>query len=462
MTARVVAVGAGVTGLAAAHRLLRADPTLDVTVLEAAEAVGGRIRTERLGDLELEAGTNAFAARKPWAVELCRELGLELTSPGATGPYVWTDRGLVPLPETALGIPADIGGLARWPGMSRGGRARALADMVKRPRRSETDESLGALARRRLGDEAAERLVQPLLGGLSAGDIDRLSVRATFPELPVWERGYGSLIHGARAARRAGASAGPMLARPSDGMDALPAALLGSVGRERVRTGAAVESVRAEDAGFVVAFEGGTVRADAVVLATPAFVSSQVLADIAPASAAGLAAIRYVTTGVVLLVYPGGTAEELPESSGFAVPLGTAPMTGVSFVSRVWPSAAFGSRAVLRASVGGEGAEDLLDAPDAEIVEAVCRHLAAILALPPSPEASAVVRWPGAMPQYEVGHLARVEAIEAALPPGIFLAGDAFRGVDVADAVRSANDAAEGVRAYLAGEDRPTEREHST
>jgi oxygen-dependent protoporphyrinogen oxidase len=169
-----------------------------------------------------------------------------------------------------------------------------------------------------------------------------------------------------------------------------------------------------------------------------------------------------VTTGVVLLVYPDGSAEELPESSGFVVPLGAAPMTGVSFVSRVWPSAAFGSRAVLRASVGGEGVEDLLDAPDAEIVDAVCRHLGAVLALPPSPEASAVVRWPGGMPQYEVGHLARVEAIEASLPPGIFLAGDAYRGLDVADAVRAANAAAEGARAYLAGEDRPTEREHST
>jgi oxygen-dependent protoporphyrinogen oxidase len=366
------------------------------------------------------------------------------------------------LPETALGIPAEIGGLARWPGLSRGGRARALADLVKRSRRSEEDESVGALVRRRLGDEAAERLVQPLLGGLSAGDIDRLSVQATFPELSVWERGYGSLIHGARAARRAGASAGPMLARPSDGLDALLEALLRSVGPERVRTGAAVTSVRTEGDGFLVAFEGGTVPADAVVLATPAFASSQALSDLAPAAASGLAGIRYVTTGVVLLVYPDGTAEELPESSGFVVPLGGAPMTEVSFVSRMWPSPVFGSRAVLRASVGGEGAEDLLDALDAEIVDAVCRHLAAVLALPSSPEASAVVRWPRAMPQYEVGHLARVGAIEASLPPGIFLAGDAYHGVDVADAVPSANDAAEGVRAYLAGEDRPSEREYST
>jgi oxygen-dependent protoporphyrinogen oxidase len=124
MTARVAVVGAGVTGLAAAHRLLGTDPTLDVTVFEAREAIGGRIRTERVGDLELEAGADAFAARKPWARALCRELGLELASPSATGAYVWTDRGLVELPETALGIPAEIGGLARWPGMSAvGGRA---------------------------------------------------------------------------------------------------------------------------------------------------------------------------------------------------------------------------------------------------------------------------------------------------------------------------------------------------
>lgn len=458
----VVVVGAGVAGLATAYRLLEADPAFDVTVLEAADAPGGKLTSVAVGDLSLEAGPDSFVARKPWAVDLCRELGLALVEAGARGAFVWTDAGLERLPETALGIPAEIDDFGRWPAMSKRGRARALTDLVKKPSRGEEEESVGALVRRRLGDEAADVLVQPLLGGLFAGDIDRLGVRATFPELATWERAHGSLIRGAKAAIAAARSAGPLFLTPAEGVSALPRALVERLGPQRIRTGATARSIAEDGAGFVVSTEDGGAEfpADAVVLATPAFVAASVLERSAPAAAAALAEIGYVSTAVVLLVYAPGTGETLPEATGFVVPSGKAPMTAATFLSRKWPSAAFGDRAVLRCFVGGAGAEDLPDAPDADIVEAVTRHLAAVLELPPAPEASAVVRWPRAMPQYEVGHLERVAAIEASLPPGIFVVGNAYRGVGVADTVRDANEVAGRVRAHLAGGERSSEREH--
>ncbi len=457
MTGRVVVVvGGGVAGLATAHRLLTAEPSLEVVVLEAEDRVGGRLRTATVGDLELDAGPDSFVARKPWAADLCRELGLELVEPDARGAFAWTDHGLEPLPTSALGIPAGVGELLRWPGLSRGGRARALADLLRKPRRDARDESLGALLRRRLGHEATERLVAPLLAGLFAGDVDRLDARSTFPELQRWEQGFGSLIRGAKAALDASDDAGPMFVRPTDGVGALPYALRVAIGDERVRTGVRVRAVEREGSSFVVRSDDGELAADAVVVTTPAFVAGELLA---PTPAAGpLTAIPYVGTSVVLLVYPEGSGVTLPDATGFVVPSGKTPMTAATFLSRKWPTPAFGDRAVLRCFVGASGSEDVLDASDDDIVEAVGRHLSAVLPLPERPPASRVVRWPRSMPQYEVGHAQRVRAVTDGLPPGIFVAGNAYGGVGVADAVRSANEAAEHALAHLAGDRIETER----
>jgi protoporphyrinogen/coproporphyrinogen III oxidase len=452
MTDRVVVVGGGVAGLATAYRLVRARPDLELTVLEASPARGGRLTSVPVGDLELDAGPDSFVARKPWAVDLCRELGLALVEPATSGAFVWTDRGLIRMPPTALGVPAEIDVFVRWRGLSRAGRARALADLIRKPRPREVDEPLGALLRRRLGDETTELLVAPLLAGLYAGDVDRLGVRSTFPELVGWERDFGGLIRGAKAALRSAKGAGPIFLRPADGVPSLPRSLVDAIGLERVRARSRVTGVAAEGPGYVARAGDLELAANAVVLATPAFAASGLLSDVAPAASARLGEIPYVSTGVVHLVYAEGTADALPDATGFVVPRGKAPMTAATFLSRKWPEPAFGSRAVVRCFVGASGSEDVLDAPDEDIVDAVCRHLAAALPLPGGPVASSVVRWPSSMPQYEVGHLERVEAIEDSLPPGIFVTGNAYHGVGVADAVRGANDVAERVLAHLAGE----------
>jgi oxygen-dependent protoporphyrinogen oxidase len=460
VTARVVVVGGGVSGLTVAYRLTRADPALDVTVLEAGGEPGGKLVEAEVGGLRLPAGADSFLARKPWAVELCREVGLAVESPSGGGAWLWTERGLVPFArDTAFGIPGDPGQVLRWPGLSRAGRRRALVDLVKAARRSEDDESLGSLLRRRLGDEAADRAVGPLLAGLYAGDVDRLSVRATFPELAAWEAAQGSLIRGAQAALRAQrqvADPGPLFQRPAGGVGALPRALAARLG-DRVRTGAPVGAIAPRGAAWSVRTSDASFDADAVVLAVPGDVAHDLLAPVAPGSAEELAAVPLVSTAVVLLVYPEDTATILPEGTGFVVPRGAAPMTAATWLSAKWPDPAFGTRAVIRCYVGAAGEEDVVEAPDDDIVAACVRHLAALLPLPGDAQAATVIRWRRAMPQYEVGHRDRVARLRAGLPPGVFVTGQPYDGVGVPDCVRAAGEQAEAVLAHLdlAQEPRP-------
>jgi oxygen-dependent protoporphyrinogen oxidase len=291
-----------------------------------------------------------------------------------------------------------------------------------------------------------------LLGGLYAGDVDRLSVQATFPELPAWERAQGSLIRGAQAARRhvRGDDVTPMFLRPRGGTRALTEALAARLG-ERVRTGTEATAVRASPGGGWGVETGGptgAVAGDAVVLAVPAAPTQRLLHPVARAAAEELSHLRAVSTGVVALVYPSGTAQALPNGSGFVVPRGEAPFTAVTWLSNKWPDPAFGTRAVLRCFVGADGDEDVLDEPDDDIVEACARHLSAVHPLP-EPEHAAVIRWPGSMPQPELGHLDRVARIRAHLPAGVVVTGQPYDGVGVPDCVRAADEAAAAVLDHL-------------
>ncbi|MGE5461141.1 MAG: protoporphyrinogen oxidase [Solirubrobacterales bacterium] len=457
MTARVVVIGGGIAGLATAYRLSRASDPPEVVLLEAEATPGGKVRSATVGGLELEAGPDSLLARKPWAVELCRELGLggDLVAPAPALAQVYTDAGLLPFPSGPFGISTDMLEMLRWPGMSYRGKVRAGRDLVMRARKASGDESLGSLLRRRIGDEATEKLVAPLLGGLFAGDVDLLSVQATFPELATWERDHGSLITGARIASRAaaahrapGTGPPPMFLRLRGGLRRLTEALASALGPERVRLGTSVAAVDRDGQGFTVRVAGGQdVAADAVVFATPAFVTAELAGTLAPAAVNDLRSIPYVSTAVVLMVYPPGSGEGLPVSSGFVAPRGKLAITAATLVSRKWPDESFGDRAVVRCFVGAAGTEDVVDEPDDDIVEGVSRQLGAIYMLPEHPEAAEVVRWPRAMPQYEVGHLERVAAIEAALPSGAFVVGQAYRGTGIPDCVRQANGVAERVLA---------------
>ena len=436
MSDRVAVVGGGIAGLATAFHLARAGA--DPVVFERDDVPGGIVAPPiEVGDLWLEPGPDSLAARKPWGADLCRRLGLTLIAPGASGAFLWTDSGLGAVPE-----PAPPSGSPATSVTCSDGRACRVGDgcglsgiSSKRKRRDGDEETLGELLRRRLGDEATDLAIAPLLAGLHAGDVDRLSASATFPELLAWERTQGSLIRGAQAAQRSarGGQPGPLFVRPSGGMRELVDALTGALG-DRVRTGAEVTSVGDHD----VQLADGSEQVDAVVLACGAQAAAALLGEAAPTD---LSAIRSVSTGVVFLTYPSGTADALPDGTGFVVPRGKAPMTATTFLSRKWPDERFGDRAIVRCYVGGAGDEDVLDAPDEDIVEACARHLSAVLDLP-EPSASRVHRWWRAMPQYEIGHLDRVRRIREAMLPGIFLVGSAFDGVGVSDLARAAEETA--------------------
>jgi protoporphyrinogen/coproporphyrinogen III oxidase len=453
---RVVVVGGGVAGLTTAYRLAQVDgDAIDVTVLEADATPGGKVRSATVGGIELEAGPDSLLARKPAAVELAKELGMggDLV-PAATGKTsIWSEGRLLRFPTGPFGISTDIAEMLRWPGMSYAGKVRAGADLVLPARKEQGDESLGSLLRRRLGDEATEKLVAPLLGGLFAGDIDRLSVQATFPELATWEREGGGLIRGARAASKARSSGGkrpPMFIRLKGGLRRLTGAMADALG-PRVRCGVAVQEVRREGEGYVLRADGEAIEADAVVFASPAFATADLVEVLAPDAARLLRQIPYVSTAVVLMVYPAGTGPALPDSSGFVVPRGRLPMTACTLLSRKWPDESFGDRAVVRCFVGAAGEQGALDLSDEELVGAVSRSLPGVLPLPAEPEAAEVVRWPNAMPQYEVDHLDNIAAIEQALPPGAFVVGQAYRGAGIPDCVRAAGEVAGRVRAHPTG-----------
>jgi oxygen-dependent protoporphyrinogen oxidase len=203
-----------------------------------------------------------------------------------------------------------------------------------------------------------------------------------------------------------------------------------------------VQEVRREGEGYVLRAGDATLEADAVVFASPAFATADLVEPMAPDGARLLRQIPYVSTAVVLMVYRAGTGPALPDSSGFVVPRGRLPMTACTLLSRKWPDESFGDRAVVRCFVGAAGEQGGLGLSDEELVDAVSRSLPPLLPLPAEPEAAEVVRWPNAMPQYEVDHLDHVSAIERALPPGAFVVGQAYRGAGIPDCVRAAGEVA--------------------
>jgi oxygen-dependent protoporphyrinogen oxidase len=471
-------VGGGIAGLTVAYRLVKSSNGLpiDVTLFEASDALGGKVRTTEVDGLPVEAGADSFVVRKPWAVDLCKELGLgaQLVIPGATGAYVWARGRLVPFPErSAFGVPSSAGDLLRWPGLTPRARLRAALDLVRPAGRGENDESLGSLVTRRMGRPALEALVAPLLAGLHAGDPDHLSVEATFPELRRWERDHGSLIRGARAALKGGARAsertaesvrraaaaagGPLFTTVWDGLTRLVGALAEAIGMGRIRLGDPVSRLRRTGERFAVETGGEEYGADAVVLTTPAFESSRLVRSVNELAARELEAIRYSSSAVVALVYPPGTAGRLPERTGFVVAGDFATINACTFVSRKWPDDRYGDRAVVRCFVGRAGREDALSSADEDLADAAAGDVERAAPIGSAPSAWKVVRWDQSMPQYEVGHVARVARIRDALSrtPGLFVTGSAFDGVGIADCIRQGSEAAGAARAHLGGRHEP-------
>jgi len=460
---RLVVIGGGIAGLSAAHRAVERarerGQRLELTVLEAADRLGGIIQTERRDGFLVECGPDSFISDKPWALDLCRRLGIEDRLVGTSDrfrtAFVAFGGRLHPLPAGfQLMAPTRLSSLLRSSLFSWRGKLRMAMDLVL-PRGGDSDESLGAFVRRRLGREALERVAQPLIGGIYTADPESLSLAATMPRFLEMEREHRSVILAMRrAARRAAAAAaGTSGARWSlfvtfkDGMEELVQALAGRLPPGAVRLKERVTALERQGAGWRVATEGGaTMDADAVILATEAYQAARLLRHADPGLGHLLEDIPYASSATVTLAYRRGAIRHALDGFGFVVPqVERRPVIAGTFSSVKYPGRAPEGHVLLRVFVGGALNESAVAADDAALVAAARGELAALLGAEGAPVFTRVNRYVKAMPQYQVGHLTRVDAIESAVRrlPGLALAGAAYRGVGIADCIHSGEEAAE-------------------
>lgn len=446
----VAVVGGGVAGLAAAYTLGQAGVPL--TLIERSGRVGGLVQTVEHDGCRVEFGPDAFITRKPWALALARALGLGdaviPVNPTRERIYVLAGGRLAPLPDGLnLLVPTKIGPFLRSPLLTPWGKLRMLADVVIPPKGDDADETLADFVRRRCGAEALDRLADPLLSGVYNAEMERQSILATFPQYRQIEARHGSLIRGMRAAARtAPADTSPALVSFAGGMgqfiDALAAAVTGEV-----RLNTAVTALARDGDGWRLHLDGGeTLDAGAVVLATPANVTAALLADVAPDAAAGLRGIRYEGVGSTSLAFRAADVPHPLDAYGIVVPASAGRrIDGMQWSSSKWPNRAPDGVALLRVFFGGPHTRTMLDYDDEHLLRIIRDELRAILGITAAPLHTTTGRWRAAYPQYDLGHIERVDRVFAALPDGVALAGNAYRGVGLPDTIHTAQAAAERV-----------------
>ncbi len=459
---RYAVVGGGVSGLTAAYRLRRLKPDAEVRVIEASSRLGGPLETIRSGGCLVERGADSFTTKLPAALELCRELGLEneLISTNDAHRRALVVRGgaLLPVPEGFVLMKATkLGAVLRTPVLSPLGKLRLMFEPLV-PSRSGVDESLASFARRRLGSEAFERLVQPLAAGIYTSDGEQLSMAATMPEFLEAEREHGSLYGAVRAAARQNAVPEPAAensgARYSlfvslrDGVFRLIERLAEEIGMERVALGSAVAGLRRREDGQweVSCPEGGQTESyDGVVLATPAATTGKLVASVDAELAGLLGEIEAASSTVVSLVYPREAVRHALDGFGFVTPAseGRGIIAG-SFASVKFAGRAADGRVVIRAFLGGAVRPELAELDDEASIALARDELRELIGAEGEPVSTDVRRWTSQMPQYHVGHLELVDRIERRVAelPGLALAGCSYRGVGIPQCVASGDRAA--------------------
>lgn len=448
---------------------------LRCSVLEAGSEWGGKIVTHKVGELTTEAGPDSFLSNKPAALQLIEKLGLgdDLINTNETGKKacVYSGGRLRELPEGLIAVtPGQIGPFLKSGLLSPGGVARMALDLILPASRSAADESLASFLRRRFGRQAFERVMEPLMAGIYAGDAEQMSVKATFPRFVELEQAHGSVLRGlvaAKSARHEGGRAQggrrTMFVSLKPGLKTLVDALVRRLKGQGVtlRSGVRVESLRVRSHQLgrwtydVMLHDGSTLSADGLVLATPAFVAAELLRPLTPIAAGLLEMIPYASTATIGLAYPASVIGGPVQGFGFVVPrVERRDVIAATWTSLKWPHRAPPDRLLARCYVGGIGRESILDLDDDALVARVTAELRQICGLASPPTYVEVNRWIKAMPQYVLGHLDRLEQAEAALSRygGIVLTGSAYRGVGIPDCIREASLAAGKVVRYLSGE----------
>jgi protoporphyrinogen/coproporphyrinogen III oxidase len=446
----VVVVGGGLAGLAAADRL--AEAGAEVTLLEAADRLGGNVYTTSFADRALDLGAELLLTRDPAAIDLCHELSLgdALVTPAQNRSYVWTRRGLRPLPSDAIGrMPGGLAQLLRSRLLSPRGHVRWGLDLIVPSRAPDGDVAIGAVVRSRLGREVLEQIVDPLLGGVHAGRCDTLSARALAPQLVEALATGKGVTRGLRDGT-AGAT-GPMFATLRQGLGSLAASLAAraEAAGAKLRLGVSAVGVNAARPGRVDVDlrDGDALQAKACVVATPARAAATMLARAAPAVAVELATIIHARTAVVALAYPAEALADLPAGTGFVTAGEERLVRACTWSSSKWEHLS-GEPAIVKAFVGRA------DAPpptigDRELAAAVHRELSLALRLRHAPVEVRIAHFGAAIPQYFVGHLERLDRIAAELPADIALAGGSYRGAGVSACLRSGRAAAGQILGHL-------------
>jgi protoporphyrinogen/coproporphyrinogen III oxidase len=454
----VVVIGAGIAGLAAAHRLLARG--VRVTVLEASERVGGKLLPGEIAGVRVDLGAESMLARRPEAVALAREVGLDgrLRPPATANASIWTRGALRPMPKGhVMGVPGTAAALAGV--LSEEGLARIERD-ADLPRTEVGDDvAVGEYVAARLGREVVDRLVEPLLGGVYAGDAYRISMRSAVPQLFQAAQTHTSLTEAVREIQAKAAAAqqtGPVFMGVEGGVGALPLAVAASVEARggRIHTRTPVRELRREPAGGWRVTAGERVlHADAVVVAAPAPVAAGLLAAESPAAAAELRTVEYASMALITLAYRRRDTA-LPDGSGFLVP----PVDGRTVKAATFASQKWGWIAdedpdvvVLRTSVGRYGETEILLRDDAGLVDVSRRDLAAATGLDATPLETRVTRWTDGLPQYPVGHHTRVARIRehVAKLPGLAVCGAPYDGVGIPACIASAYAAVDQIHGDL-------------
>lgn len=467
MTARrrIAVIGGGIAGMAAAYELatiLQAEG--EIMLLEASSRLGGKIETERRAGLTMELGPDAFLSTKPWAIELCRQIGLDDlvgTNPRQRDVFILHRGRLEPLPDgLTMMVPTRIAPLATTRLLSLPGKLRASLEPLLPAANGQPEESLEAFITRRFGHELYQSVVEPMMSGIYAGDGSQLSLEATFPILAEWERRYGSVARGALALRRrrkVGASQGAssLFLAPAGGLERLVdrlAAQLVALGVSLV-TEWPVRQIEKTAGGYLLRGQDDqTIKIDGMVVAAPSFDAAKLLANVAPALAALLSRIEYASTATVNLAFDDPELAARLDGYGYVVPSQEGrPALACSWSSTKFPQRAPAGTALLRVFMGRHGRDEIVDRPDIDLIKAARHELAASLGITRPPDVVRVKRWHRAMPQYNLGHLERIGRIEAeaAAFPGIELAGAAYHGIGIPDCIHSGRQAAERLTSQL-------------
>jgi oxygen-dependent protoporphyrinogen oxidase len=452
----VVIVGGGIAGLATAFELHRR--SVPFTLIEGSDRAGGVVWSERVGDYTIDGGPDALLVQKPDGIRLCQELGLaDRLIPTSLPRQAFIQRGgrLHPLPAASvLGIPTRPGPFIASRLFSLQGKLRMAAELFVPRKEDDRDESIGAFMRRRFGAEAATYLAEPLLAGIHAGDVDALSVRALFPRFTEAERLHGSLLKAFRRPQPAPAAAdGPFRSLPgglSELIDALVAALPPPSIRLRTRVAAVV---RDPAGGFILDTDtGDRIPARAVIIATPAYVASQILRDLDDDLARHCSGVKYSSTATVALAFAREQVGHPLNGSGFVVPrVENSGILAASWLSSKWSHRAPAGRVLLRTFVGGSRDPLALDRSDPELIARSMRAIRPLLRIAGEPILQRVYRFARASAQHEVGHLERMQTIDRRLGhhPGLFLTGSGFRGVGIPDCIADGRATATQVSTWL-------------